>query len=100
MLKDMVDIGGGMKLALLCLIMMAGQPVFAEAKVKNSDRSACVDDSGNPKTSDHCVCYMKKTVCSDGVSSCAEHICEEITCTQDKDCAAVSGKCKDGFCKK
>lgn len=89
-----------MKFALICFLTLASQTVFAETKVKSSENSTCVDESGNPKSESKCICYLKKTVCSDGVSSCGEHVCEEVSCTANKDCAPMSGKCVDGFCKK
>ena len=89
-----------MKVLFFILCLFAWSPAFAETKANSSNGPSCVDDSGNPKVGNHCICYMKKTVCSDGVSTCAEHVCEEVSCKTDKDCAAVSGNCADGFCKK
>lgn len=89
-----------MKYALLTLFLMVWQPVFAGTESGSGQSSSCVDDSGNPKTGNRCVCYMKKTVCSDGVSTCAEQVCEQVACKVDADCASVSGKCSDGFCKR
>jgi hypothetical protein len=89
-----------MKFLVLFILTLACQTGFAETKGKSSESATCVDESGNPKVDSHCICYLKKTVCSDGVGSCAEHVCEEVACSQNKDCSAMSGKCVDGFCKK
>jgi hypothetical protein len=92
-------VGGSMKVALFILVLFAWHPAFADSK-SNADTSVCVDNSGAPKPGNNCVCYMKKTVCGDGVSTCAEHVCEQISCVANKDCSAFAGKCVDGYCKK
>lgn len=89
-----------MKIALLTLSLIAWQPLLAGTSSSSSESSSCVDDSGNPKKGSNCVCYLKKALCGDGVNSCPEHVCEQVSCKSDADCSAMSGKCVEGYCKK
>ena len=89
-----------MKIILASLMLVAWPHLFAGPTSHSKQQTNCVDDAGNPKQDSHCVCYMKKTVCSDGVSACAEHVCEQKACSVDDDCSFIPAKCVDGFCKK
>jgi uncharacterized hydantoinase/oxoprolinase family protein len=88
----------------LCLLLIAlftwSLPALAQTEQLEQAASSCVDDAGNPKSGNHCICYLKKTVCSDGITTCSEQVCEQVACKSNKDCKESSGTCIQGFCKK
>lgn len=80
-------------------------PITNQAKVfvrtiTPIDKTKCFNSAGDEIKESHCVCYPGKTSCGrEGATTCAKEKCSQWTCSDDKDCAQISAKCKEHFCK-
>jgi len=98
--SESILFGECMKLISVFFFLIFIVPVAqAEKRVSPKEKEFCVGNNGQPKPESHCVCYVGKTSCDDGIGTCAKERCEEWKCTSDKDCAPISAKCVESYCK-
>lgn len=89
-----------MKVTLFLLpLIFVYQGAVAARSITPMKKELCLNDQGKSRSGSHCVCYTGKTSCKNGEGTCAEQRCEEWTCNDDKDCAQISAKCVEKFCK-
>ena len=87
------------KVFLLGLLLISFQSFAFKREIISQKKEQCFDSSGKEKIGSHCVCYTGKTACQQGEGTCSERRCEQWSCADDKDCAQISAKCRDHFCK-
>ena len=80
-------------------LWIAVSPALATKTVPPLNEVQCLTSAGKAVSGSHCVCYRGKKACEDGTGICSVDVCEKWTCSNDQDCAQISAKCVENFCK-